>query len=170
MLQLYSRLRCNIMYLGETTTFLRNISPPSSGSITKPRLVRLGAYFCLYLAWITLRPWTWRLYVLSKRRVLSELHGVTTQKAVLVVTTVRTWNAAVFVLRIRRSLLWLRDAGSCSWPSVDGICFSVSSPPFPSISSCGLWVIFPPFHTLAAQVGLLFHLSVVQGNQRRARG
>jgi hypothetical protein len=38
-------------------------------------------------------PWRWRLYVPPKRRAISELHGVTSQKTVsFIVTVVRTPN------------------------------------------------------------------------------
>jgi hypothetical protein len=43
----------------------------------------------------TLRPWKWRQDVPSKRRALSDLHGVTTRKTVLfIVIAVRVSNAA----------------------------------------------------------------------------
>jgi hypothetical protein len=44
------------------------------------------ACLCWFLAWFAFRPWRWRRYFPWKYRTTPELHGVTTQKTVLVST------------------------------------------------------------------------------------
>jgi hypothetical protein len=38
---------------------------------------------CWFLVWFTFLPWIWRRYIAPRRRSLSYLHGVTTQKMLL---------------------------------------------------------------------------------------
>jgi hypothetical protein len=54
---------------------------------------------CSLLCWTILRPWRWRRYVPSKRRVpLNALHGVVSQKKILFKTTaVKTSNPTAFL-------------------------------------------------------------------------
>lgn len=41
---------------------------------------KLAACFSSFIAWFTLRPWTWWWYFPPKRRSLSQIYGATTQK------------------------------------------------------------------------------------------
>jgi hypothetical protein len=79
--------------------FRKNISPPSSGSTSKPcknpqwKQAQLSACFCQFLAWLMFRPWRWRRYVPPKCWAVSEPQDVTTQKtAIFIITVVRTTN------------------------------------------------------------------------------
>jgi hypothetical protein len=70
--------------VGTQPTFLRNMSPPSSGSKNKPSkklAERRWETELPELARLILRPWRWRRHVPQKRRLSSSrLHGVISQK------------------------------------------------------------------------------------------
>jgi hypothetical protein len=50
---------------------------PVQGLIFHTRFAQLAFCFCWFLAWLTLRPWRWRLYVPPKRRNFSNKDGHT---------------------------------------------------------------------------------------------
>jgi hypothetical protein len=55
--------------------------------------VQLPSCFYWFLAWLILKSWVGRRYVPTKRRDISELHGIITHKTVLfIVMAVRTSN------------------------------------------------------------------------------
>jgi hypothetical protein len=60
--------------VGCNATVRGNISPPSSGSKSIQSSTNLTERFCLYLAWLILRPWRWMQYVCSKHLAVSELY------------------------------------------------------------------------------------------------
>jgi hypothetical protein len=49
--------------------------------------ISLRACVCWLLAWLTCRLWIWRWYFPPKRRALSEIHGFTTHKIILILVT-----------------------------------------------------------------------------------
>jgi hypothetical protein len=73
-------------------------------------LAQISAYQFWFLAWVTLRPWRWKRYVLPKHRDISELRRVITQKISLFAifsfgTSLRFFSVWV---RIRIFKLWLK--------------------------------------------------------------
>jgi hypothetical protein len=87
-LQNRNLLGFNAVQFEDSLTFRRNISLPSLGSMSK--LSKKPAYHPSStdsLLDLLFEPWRWRWYVPPKRRIISKLHGVTTQKKALSTTT-----------------------------------------------------------------------------------
>jgi hypothetical protein len=92
----YHRPGCNAMPIANNTTFRRNIRLPSSRLKSKPskksrRTRRQTQFQLIYCSAYSSTPMT-ELTFLRKVR-LSKLHGIRTQKTVLLTdTAVRSWN------------------------------------------------------------------------------
>jgi hypothetical protein len=112
----FTKPRCFPFYLGLSSSLQFHIYffPPSHHNMLLGSLpcssekAHLTASFP-FLAWLTLRSWRWRRYVPPKRRTVSEIHCVTTQKtAFFIVTAVITQFLHIPIsLRIHATEDWM---------------------------------------------------------------